>query len=70
MSLTAGKTKLEKTTRELSINWNQTKGRWKDAKWLDFEEQYMRDLMENVHTATAAIEALEKLSKEIRNDCE
>jgi len=62
--------KLAAITKELSIQWQQTKEHWGDAKSQEFERQYMAELLAAVDRAATVIEELDKVVTKIRNDCE
>ena len=70
MSLSANRTRLSMTTKELSANWKQTKEYWKDAKSEEFEHKYLDELFDGVETAGGVMEQLDKILNRIRNDCE
>ena len=62
--------RLGAVTKELWVNWQQTKDYWTDAKSQEFERKYLRELMTSVDKAVAAIEQLDKLITKIKKDCE
>ena len=70
MSLSANRTRLTMTTKELLANWKQTKEHWKDAKSAEFEHRYLDELFEGVETADGVMEQLDKLLNKIKTDCE
>jgi hypothetical protein len=70
MSLAANKSLLLGASKELSLQWQQTKDTWKDSKSREFELQYLEELMTNVDKSLEIIENLDKLLTKIRNDCE
>lgn len=70
MSLSANKTQLATITKELLMNWKQTKEHWKDAKSQEFERKYLEELFDSVDTAVAVMDQLDKLLHKIRSDCE
>ena len=57
-------------TKHLEIAWRETRERWQDAKAAEFEEKFMRELITSVNVTTAGIENLERVLRNIRNDCE
>ncbi len=70
MSLSANKTQLATITKELLMNWKQTKEYWRDAKSAEFERKYLEELFDGVDTAVAVMDQLDKLLHKIRTDCE
>ena len=70
MSLAANRTRLATITKELSIQWQQTKDRWRDAKSMEFEHKYIEQLQADVDKSVTVIEELDKLVGKIRKDCE
>jgi len=57
-------------TKELRVQWLDTKSYWKDARSLEFERKYMEELFASVDRAATVIEQLDKLLTKIRTDCE
>ena len=70
MSLSASKTRLAALTKELSVNWRETKESWRDAKSADFEQNYLQELFDSVDAAVGVMDQLDKVLKKIRTDCE
>jgi hypothetical protein len=62
--------RLDAITRELRLQWQQTREHWGDAKCQEFEQQYLQDLFSTVDRSVAAIEELDKIVSKIRKDCE
>jgi hypothetical protein len=62
--------KLITVTRALSVQWEQTKESWKDDKSLEFERQYIQELLAGVDRAIGVMEQFDKLITKIRKDCE
>lgn len=61
--------KLAAVTKDLSQQWQQTKEHWRDAKSLEFERQYIQELLSSVEKAVTVMEQVDKLVTKIRNDC-
>jgi hypothetical protein len=57
-------------TKELRVQWLETKHYWKDAKSLEFEHKYMEELFASVDRTVTVIEELDKLLTKIKSDCE
>jgi len=61
---------LAQAMKNLSVDWQQTRAEWRDAKAIEFDDTYLEVLPQQVARATAAIEELETLLKKVRRDCE
>jgi hypothetical protein len=61
---------LAQAMKNLSLEWQQTRAEWRDAKAIEFDDTYLEVLPQQVARATAAIEELEILLKKVRRDCE
>ncbi len=70
MSVNASRARLMALTRELLVQWDDTRGHWRDARAASFEKQYIEELRAQVERAGAIIERLENLLNRVRNDCE
>jgi len=62
--------RLEAITKELRLQWQQTKDYWDDAKSREFEQKYLQELFAGVDRSVSVIEQLDKLVTKIRKDCE
>ena len=70
MSMAANKSRLSAVTKELSLQWEQTKNYWRDQKSAEFEKKYLDDLFAYAGTAILVMEKLDELLKKVRSDCE
>jgi len=70
MNLNANKSRLAGITRELSLQWDQTKNYWRDQKSTEFEKKYLEELFAFSDRTILVIEKLDELLKKIRSDCE
>jgi hypothetical protein len=70
MSLSASKIRLAALTKELSVNWRETKESWRDVKAQEFEQNYLQELFDSVDAAVGVMDQLDKVLKKIRTDCE
>ncbi|HEY1787452.1 MAG TPA: hypothetical protein VGJ73_04820 [Verrucomicrobiae bacterium] len=70
MSLSANKGRLTGSTRELSLQWEQTKNYWRDQKSAEFEKKYLDELFVFVNKTVVVLEKLDELLKKVRTDCE
>jgi len=70
MNLNASRTRLEMLTKALLLQWEETKGYWRDAKGQEFERQYMQELAARVDKAATLLEKMDDVLTKVRNDCE
>ena len=63
-------TRLAALTKELLIQWRQTRELWNDAKAGEFEERYVLQLESTVNAAITGIANLESVIRKVRSDCE
>jgi hypothetical protein len=66
----ANASRLEGVTKELRIQWLQTREQWRDDRAREFEKKYLDDLFAAVDKSVAVIDQLDKLLGKIRKDCE
>lgn len=55
--------------QNLNVAWQEVRGYWRDAKALEFEERYLKDLPSQVNQAAAVLAEIDKVLKKARNDC-
>jgi hypothetical protein len=67
--MTSG-TRLNALTKELWVQWQQTRDSWRDAKSQEFQRQYLDELLSSVDKSVTVIDDLDKLMTKIRKDCE
>jgi hypothetical protein len=70
MNLNADKSRLAGVTRDISIQWEQTKAYWRDQRSAEFEKKYMEELFHYAGKTVLVIEKLDELMKKVRSDCE
>jgi hypothetical protein len=70
MNLSGSKSRLNALTRELSLQWDDTRTYWRDAKSQEFEQRYLRELFAGVEKTITVIDQLDQLLAKVRNDCE
>ena len=68
--MTGSSNRLTGLTKELRAEWDRTKQYWNDAKSAEFERRFLGDLLADVNQAVNNIDALERILKKIRDDCE
>lgn len=67
--MTAAQNRLTALTKELLAHWADTKQNWRDAKATEFEKRYLDELESAVNIACANLEPLERVLKQIHEDC-
>jgi len=70
MSMSGNKGRILGLMRELSLQWDETKNSWRDAKGEEFERRFMVELSAHVDRTVKVLEQLEELMKKVRSDCE
>ena len=70
MSLSGNKGRLVGLTRDIALEWAETRNYWRDAKSEEFERRFMSELAAHVNRAVLIMEQMEELLKKVRSDCE
>jgi len=70
MNLSGQKSRLMGLTKQLSLEWAETKLRWSDARSQEFEARHMVELFASVERASIMLDKLEALLNKVRSDCE
>jgi hypothetical protein len=70
MSLSGHKSRLVGLTRDISLEWAETKNYWQDAKSEEFDRRFMNELSAQVNRTMVVLEQLDELLKKVRSDCE
>lgn len=68
--MNANGSRLFAVTKELWVQWQRTRDYWRDAKSLEFQHQYLEDLMSSVDKTVTVIDQIDKLMAKIKRDCE
>ncbi len=68
--MNASGSRLSAITKQLYLDWQQTKTLWDDAKSQEFEQKYLQELFATVDKSVAVIDQLDKLVTQVRRDCE
>jgi hypothetical protein len=55
--------------QNLRIAWDEVRGHWRDAKCLEFEERYLKELPTRTTQATTLMSDIEKVLKKVKHDC-
>ena len=70
MNLSGQKSRLTALTKQLSLDWVETKAHWSDARSREFEARHMVELFASVDRAALMLDKLEALLSKVRSDCE
>jgi hypothetical protein len=70
MSMSGNQGRLVGLTRDIVLEWTETKNYWHDAKSEEFERRFMDELSIHVNRAVMVLEQMEELLKKVRKDCE
>jgi hypothetical protein len=70
MNLSGSKGRLSALTKQILLEWRETRNYWRDAKSEEFERQHMADLMVSMDRALVIVDKLDELLKKVRSDCE
>ena len=70
MNILANRTRLLAIARELSSQWQDTREKWRDQRAVQFEREFLDEIVQGVNTTGATITDLDKLITKIRHDCE
>lgn len=68
--MNASQNRLNALTRELRAKWEETRQYWTDAKSLEFEKRFLDELHAQVNQAVASLDTLERVLRQVRDDCE
>lgn len=70
MNLSGNRSRLIGLTRDISLQWDETKNFWLDAKSQEFDQRFMTELSAQANRAAGVLEQLDKLLQKARSDCE
>jgi hypothetical protein len=70
MNLSGNRGRLIGLTRDISLQWDEVKNSWRDAKSEEFERRFMNELAAHTSRAVSVLEQLDKLLQKVRSDCE
>ena len=68
--MTGAQNRLMALTKDLRVEWDNTKQYWNDAKSQEFEKRFLEELFAAVNHAITNIDSLERLVKKIHADCD
>jgi hypothetical protein len=55
--------------QNLNVAWQEVSGYWRDAKAIEFEERYLKELPSRATQAGTVMGEIEKVLKKARNEC-
>jgi len=70
MSLSGSKSRMFGLTREITVQWDDVRAHWRDAKSEEFERRYITELTYQVTRSLQVVDKLEEILKKVRSDCE
>ena len=70
MSMSGNKGRLVGLTRDISLEWAETRNYWRDVKSEEFERRFMSELTVHVNRAVLVLDQMDELLKKVRSDCE
>jgi hypothetical protein len=70
MSLAGAKSRLAGTTKDIWLQWDETRKAWRDAKAEEFEKEFLSELFHGVDRTITVMEKLDELLARIKKDCE
>lgn len=70
MSTRASASNLSRAVQDLSVEWQETKDHWRDAKSQEFEVRFLEKLADHVSKAKPVMEEIDTLLGRVRKDCE
>ena len=70
MNLSGQKSRLTGLTRQIMLDWADTKAHWSDARSREFDSRYMIELLASVDRTAQVVDKLEILLSKVRSDCE
>jgi hypothetical protein len=61
---------LAQVGKDLSLEWQEAKAHWRDAKAGEFEREYLDELPALIAKSREALEELDRFLRKVRADCE
>ena len=68
--MSGNKGRLVGLTRDISLEWAETRNYWRDVKSEEFERRFMSELTVHVNRAVLVLDQMDELLKKVRSDCE
>ena len=69
MTNLTGRSRLLRAAKDLSLRWYEVQEVWRDAQCAQFEKRVIAPLEANVRVTSQAMERLESLLAQAKNDC-
>lgn len=66
----ASSSNLTQAARDLSVQWQQTRAAWRDAKAVEFERRYLEPLPALVARTSGMMTEIDAIVRKARRDCE
>jgi hypothetical protein len=60
---------LSAALQNLTVAWQEVRGYWRDAKAVEFEERYLKELPTRTTQAGTVMAEIEKVLKKAKTDC-
>lgn len=70
MSSRVSASQLVQAMKDFSLEWDQARQHWRDAKSLEFEKKYLAEIPHHIKQAAETIEEIDALLRKVRADCE
>ena len=70
MSAVTSKARLAGLRKRLVADWEQTRSTWTDDKAREFHQRHMVELIAEMEKTLTALDNLEKLMQQVKDDCE
>jgi hypothetical protein len=66
---TEAEASLAAALQNLRIAWDEVRAHWRDAKCLEFEERYLKELPTRTTQAATIMTEIDKILKKVKHDC-
>ena len=60
---------LMKALKDLLVHWDATGNSWKDQARVDFDKEFLQEIIPAVRGASIAAQEIENLLQKVRNEC-
>ena len=70
MSLQSSRAKIQRLTKDLMVQWNQTKTLWNDPVSRRFETEYLLPLDRAVTASAEAMDSMHEIVSRAKRDCD
>jgi hypothetical protein len=69
MSMRTSRDQLTRALSDLLLQWERTRGLWRDTRALEFEQRVLDPLRVNVHNAARSMERMAANLQRARSEC-